>query len=224
VIVLVRGRAQILMMDANGQVLFRSNIGDGEVVGDVGVIASRPRSASIKSLNRLSYLMIPDTLFLEAMGALGVLYDGYFKALFQRRLLFQSAYAISQDVSTLVLNRIAKHSRTLTTPRGTRLYSKGRPDGRLLICPRDVELSVGRRKERVTGPSVIGECEFFLDGAERPVPRLHSAMALEDMELLELDMDAVRNVPVIVDNLRHVIQQRRRTLYKGLPQIDPTAV
>jgi CRP-like cAMP-binding protein len=223
VIVLVRGRAQIQATNADGKVIFRSTIGDGEVVGDVGVIASRPRIASVKSLNRLSYLTIPDNLFLEAMQALGVLYDGYFKELFQRRLLFQSAWAISQDVSTTVLNRIAKASRSVPVQAGTRLFTKGRKDARLLVCQRDVELTVGRRKERMAGPTVIGECEFFLNGKQAGPTRLHSATALEDMEVLELDESAVRHVPVILDNLRHLLRLRRRTIYQDLPQIDPTS-
>jgi hemerythrin len=223
VIVLVRGRAQIQVTDEKGAVVLRSTIGDGEVVGDVGVIASRPRSASIKSLNRLSYLTIPDSLFLEAMQALGVLYDGYFKDLFQRRLLFQSAWDVSQDVSTIVLNRIAKSARTVTVKQGTRLYTKGRKDSRLLICPRDVELAVGRRKVRFSGPTVVGECEFFVNGGGAG-QRLHSATALADMEVLELDTSVVRNVPVVVDNLRHLIRQRRLTIYQDLPQIAPNAL
>ena len=223
VIVLVRGRAQIQASDPEGNVVFRSTIGDGEVVGDVGVIASRPRIASVKSLNRLSYLVVPDSLFLEAMQALGVLYDGYFKDLFQRRLLFQSAWAISQDVSTIVLNRIAKAARTVPFKQGARLYTKGRKDDRLLICQRDVELTVGRRKESVQGPTVIGECEFFLHNGGVAAPRLHTATALTDMEVLEVDAAVVRNVPVVVDNLRHLVHQRRLTIYRDLPQIDPAS-
>jgi CRP-like cAMP-binding protein len=222
VIVIVRGRAQIQMTDAQGEVVLRSNIGDGEVVGDVGVIASRPRLASVKSLNRLSYLTIPDNLFLEAMQALGVLYDGYFKELFQRRLLFQSAWDVSRDVSTTVLNRIAKASRTVIVKRGARLYTKGRKDTRMLICQRDVELAVGRRKERLIGPTVIGEAEFFHNVSRKEPARLHSATALADMEVLELDESLVRQVPVVVDNLRHIIRTRRQGIYASLPQIDPT--
>jgi len=144
--------------------------------------------------------------------------------MFQRRVLFQSAGVVSRDVSTLVLNRVARASRTVPVRKGTRLFTKGRKDDRLLVCQRDVELTVGRSKLRIPGPTIVGECEFFLNGSELPVQRLHTATALEDMEVLELNMDEVRSVPVIVDNLRHVIRERRRTIYQGLPQIDPTAV
>ncbi len=223
VVVIVRGRAQIQIQNADGEVVFRSNIGDGEVVGDVGVIASRPRIASVRSLNRMSYLTVPDSLFLEAMHALGILYDGYFKELFQRRLRFQAAAELSQDVSTLVLNRIAKNSRMVTVKAGQRLYTKGRKDGRLLIAPRTVELTVGRSKERLEGPVVVGEAEYFLERTNGVPARLHTATALDTMEVLELDPHQVRTVPVIVDNLRQVIRRRRETIYRNLAQVDPTA-
>ena len=49
------------------------------------------------------------------------------------------------------------------------------------------------------------------------------ATALADMQVLELTVDVVREVPVILDNLRHLLRLRRRTIYQDLPQIDPTS-
>lgn len=222
VIVIVRGQAEIIMQDDRGEVIFRSGVGDGEVLGDLGVIASLPRNASIKSVNRLSYVSVPDTLFLEAMQALGVLYDGYSKEMFQRRLFFQSAHAISQDVSTLALNRIAKVSETRQVKKGEELVAKGKKDGQLIIASKDVQLTVGRRTERIPAPTVVGECEFFLDRGKSPPARLHTATALAPMQVLTVDARHVRDFPVIVDNLRHLIRLRRRTIYGDLPKIDPT--
>jgi CRP-like cAMP-binding protein len=221
VIVIVRGRAEIIMTDEEGKVQFRSTVGDGEVVGDVGVIASHPRMASIKSLNRLSYLAVPDSLFLEAMQTLGVLYEGYFKELFERRVMFQAAHPISQDVSTLELNRIARISRLERVKKGEALIGKGQRENRLLIVPKGVGLQVGQRREELAGPTVIGECEFFLPEGKTPHARLHSATALSAMEVLSLAAEEVRGVPVIVDNLRHLIRSRRRSIYADLEQIDP---
>ncbi|MCZ6729276.1 MAG: cyclic nucleotide-binding domain-containing protein, partial [SAR324 cluster bacterium] len=88
VVVIVRGQAEIRQHGENGELLFRSSVGDGEVLGDVGVLANQPRLASVKSLNRLAYVAVPGTLFREAMGALGITYEGHFKELFERRQLF----------------------------------------------------------------------------------------------------------------------------------------
>ena len=40
------------------------------------------------------------------------------------------------------------------------------------------------------------------------------------MNVLTLDADEVRDVPVIMDNLRHVIGARRQTIYQGLSQTE----
>ena len=42
------------------------------------------------------------------------------------------------------------------------------------------------------------------------------------MQVLTVDARHVRDFPVIVDNLRHLIRLRRRTIYGDLPKIDPT--
>ncbi|MBI4083152.1 MAG: cyclic nucleotide-binding domain-containing protein [Candidatus Lambdaproteobacteria bacterium] len=222
VIVLVRGRAEIIVQDNEGGVTFRSTIGDGEVVGDLGVLASRRRNASVKALNRLTYLAVPANLFLEAMHALGVTYEGLFRDVFERRLIFQSAQEISLDVPTTVLNRIGQTSRVFRVKDNQAIYSRGDRDTRLIIAPGDVDLLVGDHRERVEGPTVIGECEFFLGERSRPPTRLHSAIACDGMQLLSFSADSVRQLPVLVDNIRRLIRYRRPTVYRSLPEIDPS--
>jgi len=221
VIFIVRGRAEIIIQDPKGKVTFRSSVGDGEVVGDVGVLSGEARIASVKSLNRLSYLTIPSSLFLEAMEALGIRHAGFFKQLFKRRLTFQYASQLTRDLSTLELNRLARIAKPLKVRKGEVLYRKGEKDGRLLIAPKSVELTVGGEKTKLPGPTLIGECEFFLHGKRMPSARLHGAVAGVAMELLELEHDDVMHVPVMVDNLRRLIRTRRRGIYASLPKVDP---
>ena len=222
VIVIVRGRAEIRKLDGKGEIIFRTTVGDGEVLGDVGVMAARPRMASVKSLNRLSYISVPSNLFLEAMAALGIVYEGYFKELFERLMLFESATDVSQDVSKIVINRIAKLSKTQNVERDEVLISAGHEDDRLIVVTGDVMLTVGHRNERIGGPALIGECELFLSDFGQMPERLHSAVALEPMEILILDFDSVRDVPVILDNIRRLIRSRCENIYLDLPQINPT--
>ncbi|MCH8883924.1 MAG: cyclic nucleotide-binding domain-containing protein [SAR324 cluster bacterium] len=221
VIVLVKGRAEIVQHDEEGNISFRSTIGDGEVVGDLGVLSSQPRVASIKALNRLAYLFIPANLFLEAMSAIGITFEGDFKEIFQRRVLFQSAGAISQDVPTTVLNRIAKMARKERVIEGQELTRKGDRDDQLIIAGGEVDIIVGDDRVRFEGPAVVGECEFLMTPRGQKLRRLHDALAAEDMDVLSIPYEVVRNYPVIVDNIRRLIRHRRNNVYRTLPQIDP---
>ena len=178
-------------------------------------------AASVRSLNRLAYVTVPASLFLEAMGAIGVTYEGHFKQMFERRLLFQSAPAAGQDLSTIVLNRIAMASETRKVKKGETLIKKGERDDRLFVASGAVTLRVGERSEIIKGPSFFGECEFFLKGKRVPA-RLHSAAAAEHGEVLVLNAEVARGVPVLVDNIRRLIRLRRETIYHGLPRIDLT--
>jgi CRP-like cAMP-binding protein len=221
VIVLVRGRAEILEHDTRGEVVFRSTVGDGEVVGDLGVLSAQPRKASIRALNRLSYLFIPENLFLEAMSAIGIGYEGDFKLTFERRVFFQSAESISRDVPTTVLNRIARQCEFDRVNEGQPLLRKGDRDNRLMITAGEVDLIVGDDRQRLEPGNVVGETEFLITPARDFGNRLTDAVAVESMPILSVPYEAIRPYPVIVDNLRRVIRARRHNIYRTLPQIDP---
>ena len=42
------------------------------------------------------------------------------------------------------------------------------------------------------------------------------------MQVLSFSADSVRQLPVLVDNIRRLIRYRRTTVYRSLPEIDPT--
>lgn len=220
VYVIIRGRAEIRTFDETGLLISKSTVGDGEFIGDIGVIAKHTRMASVKSVNRLSYLAIPASLFREAMNSLNITYEGIFKQIFERRLFFQAASMAPDDVSTNVLNEIGKNSSFKTIKKGEQIIKKGLEDNQLFVISGSVELSAGKRKEKIQGPALIGECEFFLTDIADQAKRLHSAVALESMKVLCLNADLVRKVPVIVDNIRRIIRLRRMTIYQDLKQID----
>jgi CRP-like cAMP-binding protein len=222
VYIIVRGRAEFMTFDDQGDLVSRSSVGDGEVMGDIGVLAQRPRMASVKTLNRLRYLRIPASLFIEAMNSLNINYEGNFREMFERRLLFQSASAISQDVSTIVLNRIAKNSSRYSVTKGEVIITKGERDQRLLIVSGPVQIDVGIDAMRLRGPDVVGECEFFFHNISQNDTRLHSVTAQDTVNVLEVNSSQIGSVPVIVDNIRRVIRSRRKTIYQSLPQIDQT--
>jgi CRP-like cAMP-binding protein len=222
VYIIVRGRAEIMTFDNKEKVVSRSSVGDGEVMGDIGVLAQRPRMASVKTLNRIRYLRIPASQFIEAMNALNINYEGNFKEMFERRLLFQSASAISQDVSTTVLNRIAKSSRTYRVNKGDTIIKKGEKDQRLLIVEGPVRVEVGKDSVDMNGPDVVGECEFFIHNIRKNDSRLHTVTALEAINVLEIDGSHFTKIPVIIDNIRRIIRLRRKTIYNSLSQIDQT--
>jgi len=223
VLVIVRGLAEIVAHDAKGAVVFRSKVGDGEVVGDVGVLTGAKRMASIRSLNRLSFLSVPASLFREAAEALGITYAGTFKEKFDRRMRFQQATDISRDVSTLVLNRIAGASHINRVQKGAMLYEEGQKDGQLYIVPGNVTLTTSKGETLVKGPTVVGEAEFFLRKGGKAASRQHGARAESAMEVLVVDAALLEVVPVVVDNLRRLIRHRQHSHYPSLHGINPTA-
>ena len=214
VYIIVRGRAEIQSFDDAGSLASRSTVCDGEVMGDIGVLAHQPRMSNVKTLNRLTYLAVPASLFMEAMTAMNITYEGYFKEMFERRQLLQSASSIAQDVSTTVLNRIARKSETRQVKKDEVLFKKGETDDRLIIVPKDVILQAGGNHSTVAGPNVIGEYELFPDNQKQKTKRHHSAKALQDMEILLFDPDLVRDVPLITDNIRRLIHIRSADIYK----------
>ncbi len=222
VYIIVRGRAEFLTHDDQGELLARSTVGDGEVLGDIGVLARQPRMASVKTLNRLRFLRIPASLFVEAMDALNVNYEGDFREMFERRLILQSANDFSRDLSTTVLNRIAKNSRLTRVQKGQAFIKKGERDNRLFITNGPVVINVGKKAKRFTGPDLVGECEFFLQNITLNDIRLHTVAALEDIDVLEFEAELACHVPVIIDNIRRVIRQRRKEIYQDLPRVDQT--
>ncbi len=222
VIVLVKGKAEVVSRGEDGEITYRSIVGDGEVVGDLGVLSGEPRVASIKALNRLSYLFIPDRLFLEAMAAVGINYEADFKEIFERRVFFQSAGAVSRDVPTTILNRIAKRCKVQTAREGDTIVKQGSADDRLLITSGEVDILVGNDRERAEANALVGECEFLLTPAGQVPTRLHEVVAAESMQVLSLPYDVIRGYPVVVDNIRRLIRLRRNNIYRTLPQVDPT--
>lgn len=221
VIVLVKGKAEVIVRNEDDNIVYRSTIGDGEVVGDLGVLSKRPRVASIKALNRLSYLFIPASLFLEAMEALEISFEADFKEIFERRVFFQSAEAISRDVPTTILNRIAKRCKVEMVQEGQILIIPGSDHDHLLIISGEVDVIVGNDRERFVANSLVGECEFLLTPSGEKPARLHEVLAVESMEVLSVHFDVVRAYPVIVDNIRRLIRTRRGNIYRTLPQVDP---
>jgi len=220
VYIIVRGRAEIKTFDKAGNLISKSSAGDGEVIGDTGVIADHARMASVKTINRLTYLAIPASQFMDAMNALNITYEGQFKQMFERRVFFQSAGMVADSVSTIVLNQIGKSSRIQRMKKGDRLINKGDSGDNLFVVLGAVQMTVGKRRQKVEGPALVGECEFFLADSELLPVRLHSVIASEAMDVLELDVEVMRKVPVIVDNIRRIIRQRRLTIYQDLEQID----
>ena len=220
VYIIIRGRAEIRTFDEAGHLVSKSTVGDGEFIGDIGVITRHTRMASVKSINRLSYLAIPASLFREAMNALKISYEGQFKRIFERRLFFQSASMVADDVSTNVLNEIGKNSRFKSVKKGEKIISKGLEENQLFIVKGKVQISAGRRKEKIQGPALVGECEFFLTDMTDKANRLLTVVALESTKVLVLNADIVRKVPVIVDNIRRIIRKRKMSIYQDLKQID----
>lgn len=219
VMIIVRGRALIVMRDDNGEVVFQNSLGDGEVVGDVGVLAGQPRMASVKSINRLSYLVVPANLFIEAMQNLDVAYEGGFKEIFERRRLFQSAQTISMDLSNVVLNRIAKSSTTRKVKKGEILFSANDKATSLLVFPGQVEIEVNGRREKLTRPNMVGECEMLLGSKGRYAKRLYCARATGNIDLMELDYKEMVDIPVLVDNMRRLVVERRKGIYGELTRL-----
>lgn len=208
VFVIIRGRAEIRMFNKRGTLISRSYVGDGEVIGDLGVLSGHARMASVQNLNRLSYLAIPASLFNEAMSALKISYEGLFKQIFERRLMFQAADTAASDVSTIVLNDIGRNSETIEVKKDEKLIEEGSIDRWLYIIPGSAQIAVNGKKKKITGPEMVGEREFFLWNEKKNVKRVHSVIAMSDMTVLRMRADSVRKVPVIADNIRRLIRDR----------------
>ncbi|MBT6612119.1 MAG: hypothetical protein HOB38_08430, partial [Deltaproteobacteria bacterium] len=89
-------------------------------------------------------------------------------------------------------------------------------DNQLFVVQEGVQLSAGRRRKKIVGPALVGECEFFLPDIADKTSRLHSVVALKSMKVLSLNADIVRKVPVIVDNIRRIIRKRKMSIYQDL--------
>lgn len=212
VYIIVRGRAAIRRYAPSGKLITDSCVGDGEVLGDIGVISKKHRMASVKTLNRLTYLAIPSKLFEEAMNAINVSYKGDFKEMFIRRLLFQSAIEISQDVSTIILNQIARHSDL------RKINKKGilldnfdcEPSAKRLMIIGNGEVEIKGEKSSVTfsGPTVVGEHQFFGELGQKVKPKRKTIIAKTDLEVLYIDFTHLKDVPLIIDNLRCLVRKR----------------
>jgi len=216
VYVIIKGRAEICMHDDTGKTVFSSVVGDGEVIGDIGTLSGHPRMASVKTLNRLSYLAIPSNLFKEAMVAMNIDYYGHFKKLFEKRLLFQSAWEISKDVSTIVFNEIAHKSRLKCVKKGDILIKKGEHKKYIVVFSGTAIFIAGNKRVILLGPSVIGEHGSFGNQKNQLNELPYSIIADEAMSILQVNNDAISGVPVIQDNIRLLMRKREKLLYRFL--------
>ncbi len=210
VYIIIRGTAEVESIDKKDVLPSTSVVGDGEVIGDIGVIARKPRMATVRSTNRITYLAIPANLFLDAMEALNISYEGHFKEIFERRLFFQSAVDVSRDVSTINLNTIGKHSEIRKVAKGEVIFEKGDSIDSLFIASESVELKFNSsRAINTKGVTLIGEYEPFVQKQDTPL-RLHTATALEEMEVLRFSLNTIADIPVIHDNIRLLALDRYR--------------
>lgn len=222
VYIIVRGRAAIRRYLPDETLITDSRVGDGEVLGDIGVLSKQHRMASVKTLNRLTYLAIPSNLFEEAMHAINVNYEGDFKNMFERRLLFQSACEISQDVSTIILNQIARNSQLKKIKKGHLLLGKEEQKNQTdkLIIIGDGIARIKNKKSTITlsGPTVLGEYQFLEElGQQTMSTETYSITAETDMDVLYINYDILKNIPLVIDNLRWVIKCRA-ALYQQLEE------
>jgi hypothetical protein len=139
---------------------------------------------------------------------LNISYEGVFKQVFERRLMFQSADIAARDVSTIVLNNIGRNSETVQVKKGEELVKEGSIDRWLYILPGSAHIVVNGKKKKIKGPEMIGEREFFLWNEQKNVKRLHSVIVASDMTVLRMRADTIRKVPVIADNIRRIIRSR----------------
>ena len=219
VYVIIKGRAEICIHNDAGETIFSSVIGDGEVIGDIGALSDNPRMASVKTLNRVSYLEIPSNLFKESMKAMNIDYIGHFKALFEKRLLFQSAWEISKDVPTIVFNEIAQKSIFRRIKKGDYLIQKGENKNSIIIFPGNAIFKAGRKQVKLKGPTLVGEHGSFGYQKSRLAERPYSVVADEAMTVLEVDNDFIKGVPVILDNIRLLMRKREKMLYHYLTPV-----
>ncbi len=136
--------------------------------------------------------------------------------------MIQSVANFSEDVSTTVLNRLANNSHKYKMKKGITFIKAGEKDKQLFVVDGPVMIKVGKKEKRLSGPALVGECEYFLRSVTQKDSRLHSVTALDDIDALEFEADQILDVPVIIDNLRRIIRKRRKTIYQGLVEIDQT--
>ncbi|MDH4248883.1 MAG: cyclic nucleotide-binding domain-containing protein, partial [Deltaproteobacteria bacterium] len=222
VLMIVRGQAERMLENARGLVTFRSLIGDGEVVGDLDVLSRKPRAFSVRSLNRISYLAVPASLFLEAMETLGVSHSGSHKEFFVRRSLLQSARELSQDVSLLALNHLARHARLHTLKKGDPLFLQGSRDATVWITSGAVAVKHSKGQGILPPGSLLGECEYlaWCAGGALKARRM-SAVAAKAQKALCVEFKDLAGIPVFQDNARRILRARREDLYLGLPPVLP---
>jgi len=119
-----------------------------------------------------------------------------------------------------IANKIARSCQRKKVKKGAVLYKKGDKDNRILLITGKAILKAGKRTKTIAGTDVIGECEFFTENNPNPGIRLHSATAKEAMDVIYIDPDLLREVPVIVDNIRRIICSRSTGIYRDIPFLD----
>ena len=223
--------------DATQPQLELAQLGPGEVVGEMGLLDGRPRSATVVAIQPVEAYELDAEGLTEVMALLPEVCRGL-RELVTERLRETDALAarmltnllrrmpIFEPVSSAALARLAAGGQHHLFRRGEVLMRQGDASLAMYVIVRG-QVQVERTHPHILAPvelAVLGPGEVvgemgLLDGE----PRSATARALEDVDAMEIDRDALGTAmldhPELAAALLHIVTQRMRSTDQLLTEL-----
>lgn len=141
-VVLLSGGLKVSMVSAGGREIILSYCGPGELVGEIALLDSGPRTATVSAVGPSSVLLLPQAAFLAALAANPASVVGVMRELAGR--IRQLNLVIESDRTFSMAPRLARAL--------VRLIDPGQPGGRLRYSPSQSDLGAfaGLARENVS--------------------------------------------------------------------------
>lgn len=141
-VVLLSGGLKVSMVSAGGREIILSYCGPGELVGEIALLDSGPRTATVSAVGPSSVLLLPQTAFLAALAANPASVVGVMRELAGR--IRQLNLVIESDRTFSMAPRLARAL--------VRLIDPAEPAGRLRYNPSQSDLGAfaGLARENVS--------------------------------------------------------------------------
>ncbi|GAB3584979.1 hypothetical protein GCM10027445_61890 [Amycolatopsis endophytica] len=133
VLLIESGTIKVILSEHNGAQVVTGPYGPGELIGELGVLEGRPRSATVVANQRGTAIRVPAQVFRDLAGRdqdVMVLINVTLRDRLHNADKRQLAIA-SQDVATRVATQLLAWARTLGEPAGAGLLLRGIPQSDL---------------------------------------------------------------------------------------------
>ena len=168
---LVSGGLKVSLAGGNGREIILSYCGPGQLVGEISLLDSGPRTETVTAAMPSTVLLLPASTFMEAISSTPASVAGVMRELAQR--VRQQNLVIESDRTFSMGPRLARALVRLTDP--------DHDDGRLLFKPSQSDLGAFAGLARENVSRLLSEWE-----AQGIIARENRALLVRDREYLEL--------------------------------------